>query len=1080
MGRVTRQQAKIREAEGIPPSPPTELPTGGTRRRKRVANSTRSVITSETTEDASSSSQQDHAVPDQTLREGNAGGYVHQHAQDAESTREQQDSLSDADRFFLNFTPEHALASFEHHSAEASAARPEVIQTSPSSPSNTSALFAQILSPAKSSSVNGLAAEAVPSSHSTGEQATRVESVSTQTDGPAASVASPIIHTTPQPQSQTVVVRDASAQTDHFLDTFKTMGRYGFNSGIAAIPDFCDITLHLGGEREIRITRVSGSTIREIGDILGDERELSYGRNWLTPEEIAVAEAKKAAAEAKLAAAEAQVNASSENKRKRDEETDMPEAQRRRISLSPPPVPKPRQNSARRMRWGKNGNGMGKSLRATQLALSRGSPSSDHEAGPYNTNGELLLSSNTHSQNQNEDLIEGGPAGSIAATNSATADITSSSGMQSPTASAEADLGDGSAATQIDEPPPQTPQRGFWLPSMVTSALRYVPSIRRRHAPPATPRTSRDNARDQRVAQTEPRRPMPTHSDFGQRLQTSQLAAQKTFRTKENIESMKKVREERDRISFEWAKLEEERKITEEARRIAEEERKVTEQEKQDVADAHRAALSSQPTGSKRRRPSPRVIPNPKGVSYGLDPDFFYDSDSEDEEDANASRKSRRTSGSDHSPSDTRLLNTPNSSKVPATGSHTFPNEQATKYNGSRFADSPPNVFGQSTTHSELTISKDDPRFNHSGHFEAPYFSSSSEEDSSEEEEEEIASPIVDKSRSVPPSATQGTVGQVADNAVSASSPQKPVQGPMFPPVTPAPKQGVAKAEKRWDPEAAKTLERNRELLRAKIAGQSRSVLSPKDIQNSPSKPYVPSQAGGTQQTVQPTVPAIFFQPQQANTGAPVAPVEKSIGSQDEEGGFSILGAARRTSPKSNTQKLVETLSTSTVREIVNGLQSYDNYQQSMDPEAKGLVESEWNASDETAANEDFQTTFADFVAAQKQDTATPGLSISRSSPRVADDDDVIDDEDHASLYDDEEDRDNEENINDAGDELLDESEDDNRTKAYTVPTPTAFEDFNMDPEVAAFLNAQWTAEDEAYASDEFQSQLASAAQSAF
>ncbi|KAI4254484.1 MAG: hypothetical protein L6R42_007168 [Xanthoria sp. 1 TBL-2021] len=151
-----------------------------------------------------------------------------------------------------------------------------------------------------------------------------------------------------------------------------------------------------------------------------------------------------------------------------------------------------------------------------------------------------------------------------------------------------------------------------------------------------------------------------------------------------------------------------------------------------------------------------------------------------------------------------------------------------------------------------------------------------------------------------------------------------------------------------------------------------------------------------------------------------------------------------------------------------------------MDPEAKGLVESEWNASDETAATEDFQTTFADFVASQKQDMATPGPSISRSSPRVADDDDVIDDEDHASLYDDEEDRENEENINDASDELLDESEDDDRTKAYTLPTPTAFEDFNMDSEVAAFLNAQWTAEDEAYASDEFQSQLASAAQSAF
>ncbi|KAL9033894.1 MAG: hypothetical protein Q9180_005705 [Flavoplaca navasiana] len=567
---------------------------------------------------------------------------------------------------------------------------------------------------------------------------------------------------------------------------------------------------------------------------------------------------------------------------------------------------------------------------------------------------------------------------------------------------------------------------------------------------------------------------MPTHSDFGQRLQTSQLAAQKTFRSKENIDTIKKVKAERERISLEWAKLEEQRKLTEEARRIAEEERKVTEQEKQDVADAHRAALSSQPTGSKRRRASPRVIPNPKGVSYGLDLDFFYDSDSEDEQDANASRKSRRTSGPEHSPSDTHLLNTPNNLTARAHEPYTSPSDHATTYTGSRFADSPPNVFGQSTTHSELTIAKDDPRFNHSGHFEIPWSPSSSEEDSDEE-----ATPVVDKSQSVPPLSTQDNATLASESTASTSSPPKPAQGPVFPPVTPAQKFGGVATDKRWDPEAAKTLERNRELLRAKMAGQSRSVLSPKDIQYSPSKPHVSSQPD-TQDTPQTTAPAIFFQPQQANVGAPNAPVEKPVGSQSEEGGFSILGAASRTSPKSTAQKLTETLPF--VQERLNGLQSYSTFQQTMDPKAMEYLESLWNVGDETAAIEDFRATFTEFDASRKQDLARPGSSQSRNTYRYADDDDAIDDEDHESLYDDEDGDDarHDNDVGDAEEALLDESEEDKQPEAPTLPTPTAFENFTMDPKVAEFLNAQWTAEDEAYASDEFKRHFASTAQPAF
>ncbi|KAL8768253.1 MAG: hypothetical protein Q9209_005484 [Squamulea sp. 1 TL-2023] len=1084
MGRVTRQQAKIREAEGIPPSPPTELPAelGGTRRRKRIAKSSRYIITSETDEDVSSSSQQDPTVPDQTLREGNAGGYVHA-AQCAESTREQQNSLQAADLFLLNFLPPYAVASPQHHGAEEITAPPEVIQTPTPSPSNTSALFAQILNPAKSPSGVGLAPKLF-SPQSTGDQATVIRSVSTQTDGPAASIASPTSANTSR-QSIQIVTRDVSTQTGHRPKTFRPMGRYGFDTGISILPNFCNITLHLDDGKEILISKVTASSIRKIGDIFLNDGGLSYEFNWLTPQEVGAAEAE---AKDRAAVPEAKDLVSPANKRKRDEETDIPEAQRRRTDHSPAPtsaagsalktVAKPAYRSARSARrmqfMGKNGNGLGRSLKAMQTALPEGSPSARSDAGPYSNNGELLLSSKVSADEQHDDPVDSGPVASIATTNSAITDTASHGDPQFPLANADADLSGEAAITQSYDQTQQTPQSGSWLPKLVSSAIRYVPGIRRRQAPTATPQASMANVRiaDQRAAQTEPRRPMATHSDFGQRLQNAQLATQKIFRTKENVDAMRKARAERERIKEEWAKLEEQKKITEE-------ERQITEKEKQDVADAHRAALANQQTGAKRPRLSPRVIPNPKGASYGLDLDFFGDSDeSDNDQDASPSRKSRRTSGPDHSPSTISMANTPNIQNGNTTGSRTSPNQRATEYTGSRFSDSPPNVFGQSMAQSGPSISKDDPRFNHSGHFEVPWSPSSSEDDSGEEED--VATPVVDKSQSVPASATHDTVGQGSDNAVSAAaSPQKPAQGPMFPPVTPTSKRPVAPPETRRDPEAAKTLERNRELLRAKIAGQSRSVLSPKDIQTSPSKAHV-SQAI-TQQTVQPTAPALFFQPKQASLTVPDAPIGIPIGSQDKDDEFSILGAASPRSPKSNARRLAETLPT--VQGKLSGLQSYDHYQQTMDSKVKELLESSWKASDETASGEEFRPAFMDFVASQEQESPVPAMTRIESLRQLVDDDEAIDDEDHASLYEDEDDSDDEGNDNAEEDEpyneeeaLLDESEDDDGNTAITPPSATAFEDFPMDPTVAAFLKDHWTAEDEAYASDEFKTQLASAA----
>ncbi|KAL8878563.1 MAG: hypothetical protein Q9192_008422 [Flavoplaca navasiana] len=145
-------------------------------------------------------------------------------------------------------------------------------------------------------------------------------------------------------------------------------------------------------------------------------------------------------------------------------------------------------------------------------------------------------------------------------------------------------------------------------------------------------------------------------------------------------------------------------------------------------------------------------------------------------------------------------------------------------------------------------------------------------------------------------------------------------------------------------------------------------------------------------------------------------------------------------------------------------------------------LESLWNVSDETAAIEDFRATFTEFNASRKQDLVRPGSSQSRNTHRHADDDEAIDDEDHESLYDDEDGDDarHDNEVGDAEEALLDESEEGNQPKAPTLPTPTAFENFTMDPKVAEFLNVQWTAEDEAYASEEFKSHFASTVQPAF
>ncbi|KAL8816479.1 MAG: hypothetical protein Q9223_004520 [Gallowayella weberi] len=1229
MARKTRQTSKLREAEGIPPSPPIELPTelSGTRRprKKKAPPATQTLITSETDEGASSSSSSQHhqLVPDQPLREGNAGGYVH-NSTSAESTREQQAFLTDTDRSPTSFASQGTATSRQTSGADEVAApskaslgsghagstytsphtpsatstslasqgtatsrQPSGAEevaapskaslgsrpagstcTSPHTPSATSVLFAQIANPQSSPPYLRTVHQGVTSPTRTIEPIASVQPVSTQTDGLAASATSPVadrtglsrlqkttsdtaVQTETSPQSSpndlwrvwaeyqgvtsptrtiepTAAVQPVSTQTDGLtasatspvadrtglsglqetpsgtavvqtethLQAFKPLSLYAYKSEVSVLPDFCSVTLHLDGGREIRISQASALAIRKISDILQRDPLSQYERNWLTSQEIEAAETEaeaeaEAEADAKAKAkAESERQQQSATKRKRNEDTEMPQAQRRRIT--PPPTPSA--NMTRRVRFMRANRGRyGRSL-----AAMRADPLGEEEAGPYNENGDLQLFRPTPSHTQDDDPFINNSIAGPSTQDIGTPDEASRGDEQSPPQNEDTSAPDtqdsGVGLAQINEEALQTPQTGSWrFGSLVKSVSRYVPGFRPQRRPLAAPQTGTPIARDhnQPAAQTEPQRSatMAGHSDFANRLQNSQTAANKIFRTKENIEAMKKVKAERERIKEEWANLAEEKMITEQEKLEIAETKRITEREKQDVAEAHRAAVANQLPGSKRKRTSPSVIPNPKGVSYGLDLDFFCYSDSSEDEEVeklSPSRKIRRVSGPDHSSSKKRIANPQITPSAPAL--HTSPSGRAAEYNGSRFSDSPPNVFGQAAVPSRKVITKNDPGFNHSGHFKVPS-PHSSDEDS--DEEEEVATPVVDKAPPLPSSTTLQSTGNDSDHAAPASSLRKSATESMIPPVTPAPKQVVTAPEARRDPEAAKTLERNRQMLRAKIAGKNKSVLSPKDIQG-PSKVQVPSQAA-MQPTPQLTNDDIFFRPQQTNTGAPTQPTpqltndaisfqpqQTSTGApvaQAKDDGLSILGAASRKAPKSPARMLAETLPS--IGDKLDKLQSFNDYQQAMDPRARESLELSWKEADETTAGNHFSSSFKEFSDAQKQDSAELAKSQSWDF-RQASDDEATDDEDHASLYEDENDNTHKgQDINDLFEEtnedeeaLTEESEEDSSATPPLTALPTAFRDYSMDPAVATYLKEQWTAEDEAYAGDEFKTQL--------
>ncbi|KAL8896835.1 MAG: hypothetical protein Q9207_007514 [Kuettlingeria erythrocarpa] len=1126
---TTRHKAALRRAEGLPPSPQNEaeLPKElrePPRRKKKAPKSTRSTRSTATPDsEEEPASQQNQEVPTQTLREGNAGGYIR------ENSSEQQDFLPELQSQTSESQQNHSDVAQEHNTSdEATLALQEIpgsravhsAQTPHPSPSlscwspgtgssRVVSIFRDILSKGVSPRAHAFPPQPAK------EQATAAVSVSDQTDGKLAAAASSFgVGTVPAlqgisptfplhtPKNITPSTRTISTQTDAPADKFRALSLYTFRSELAFPPESCTMTLHLGNEREIRVSKVSSAALDQIKEILHD-RNLVFERNWLTSEEAA-AETAAAAALATQETDTTEKQPQSSVKRKRDETNDdTPSARRRRIEPGHSPTPAPamspsplRERPPVRRKGRLGGRYLaGRSQTAKPLrpdSTSTEAPATTDSTVRYGRDGALRLlrapQDDDHRRNGSgreasvavgndsddegeESILEWTEGPYWSSNRNPMSQAVNSSSLPAAAGVALSPKDTSSGAPELTPPEePATPSAGPSQPSgwrfgsIFSTARRLIPGIRRREAPVEAPQTIRPTVRtqgltdshspeqSQRGAQTEPRRQEqrsdqasiePT-SNFAQRLRGSHAITQKTFRSRENIEEIKRVKMEKEKIQAEWARLEEERKITE--------------QERRDVEDAHRAAYASQQPGSKRSlRPSPRVIPNPKGVSYGLDPAYFDSSDEDEVEPAQPTpsrthpkRKARRLNGPNQSGvGPDRELNeveTPFSKSI-----RTSSSDQALQYLGPHFSDSP-NAFEVSAAHSgpgkdnrESALSQDDD-FNHSGHFQVPISPTSSEEGESSTisqqphrstpqdspPTESAVSSSDKRRRSI---VTQGTVARspspqdssaITDAAAVAVTKSKASKGP----ATPAPK------PRSGDP--SKTLEQNRQLLRDRIAAKGgKLVPSP---QNSPEKSQVakPVSQAPTGQASAPQLPSVA---QQLQSSKSRARADESLfveaGTAAAKDDFSILGAADKSASES-PYLFVDALPPE-----ISKLHAYQDYRAKMDLMVQDFVESSWELRDEEEAISTFNSAFADFFdfeQAEEEAQASPAAQDADAD----DEEPFVDnpDDDEASFYSDEEEV-------KSGDQVLREI------------LSSAAGIFNMDPAVSAFLDSQWTPEGE-------------------
>ncbi|KAI4201290.1 MAG: hypothetical protein LQ350_003328 [Teloschistes chrysophthalmus] len=1207
---VTRRGTKEREAQGILPSPLREIPAELSGRRKKTKPSTRSTITPDSDGDAAVSQNQDTTT--HALREGNAGGYVGS-ASSTQGIREHQDSLPVVEQHDMAPQNNDTLSPGQQSAFEAAAAAVGIVRGSP--PVSSFILSESIQTPPHSpvfsfrspitltgGDVPTLLVQTGVSPVQSGEElATPAQSVSPTTDGQEAAVVSPpiIFNTSPvitsdaSTQSEALPInasaqseapltassqvevplittrdwststriptsQDISVQTTVSAISFRPLGLYGFRSELAVPPRSCSMTICLGNDKEIRVSKISAEAMHEIAGILHDHNSI-FERNWLTPSEEAAAAAVAAAAAAAVAAA-AKCAPSSTTKRKREDQVESPpSAQRRRIEIETEADPTstsatspPKQSSRkgiRRLRQmaldkaltdkARTDNLRSQRTLANALISLREADAKAKSVDRYNEKGELRLLGQPVDQPENDHDDEDIPIyGTFAPFTEGSEPVFGPFTQASEQVFAPANL----SSDQVENQPSQaqTPDHSSWrLGSLFNTAKRFIPGIRRQDNSSPSSQTIQpsvhtsvavdtSNNPSQQVTQTEPRHQdqhsgqvnAEAQSNFAERVRDSQKSSKKAFRNKENIAELKKLRAEKERIKVEWAQLQEECRITELAR--------------QDVEAAHRAAYAAQTTGTKRRAISPEVIPNPPGVSYGMDLAYFGFSSSEEDEEPNPSRKTckmppfkvRRTHGPD----------SPQSAK----GKYASVDDEASKsadteallYKGSSFSDSAPNVFRQSKARSDegkprarrqeflkelvfddgRVLRLSDHNFNHSGHFEVPWSPDSSDEDEPSSSEtpagEQSLSPVVvEKANSghdmsAPagannqatkiPISQQPSLASILQSSNASNLGQTKPMPAMQPPVTFAPTQGVSTTTslglttptpKNAVPgagagkniEASKTLERNRAMLRAQVAEKSgRFVLSPKDIAKNNStaamsqqcKPVSTFQVQSQKAKTGSQTPDSLFIPPGSNeesqatslfgattgTEGSSDPSTKSV----EQDHFSILGAAGRaspespSSPKSPGQKLAETLPS--VQSQVSRLQAYNEYQQTMDPKVKEVLEASWAASDEAASSSAFQTPFTAFLSSQQPEAKQSSLHRQQLGAPVAEDE--LDDYDDAQFYE------NDQNQQGAG------------TGGAAVVSEGASDvlgsTFQMDPVVSAYLETHWTAEDETYASDEF------------
>ncbi len=580
---TTRHRAALRRAEGLPPSPQNEgeLPKElrePQRRKKKAPKSTRSTRSTATPDsEEESTSQNNQEVPTQTLREGNAGGYIR------ENSSEQQDFLPEPQSQLPGSQQNHSDVAQEHNTSdEATMALQEIpgshavqsAQTPPhsssrlgSSPGTRSSRVVSIFRDVLSKAVSPRAHASPPPSAV--KQATAAVSVSDQTDGQLAAAAFPFaIGTVPalerltptfprtSPKNITPSTRTISTQTDAPADKFRPLSLYTFRSELAIPPESCTMTLHLGNEREIRVSNVSSAALDQIKEILHD-RNLVFERNWLTSEEAA-AESAAAAALATQGTETTEKQPQSSVKRKRDETNDdTPNARRRRIEPAHNPTPAPamspspfraRQAIRRKGRLGgrylAGRSPIAKPLRPDStstdalattdstvrygrdgtLRLLRAPQDDNHRRN--GSGGDASMAVGNESDDEGEESILEWTEGPYWSSNrNATSQAANSSNLPA-TAGTGLGLKETSSGAPELTPPeePTTPSAGPSQPSgwrfgsIFNTARRLIPGIRKREAPVEAPQTIRPTVRtqgltdshspeqSQRGAQTEPRR----------------------------------------------------------------------------------------------------------------------------------------------------------------------------------------------------------------------------------------------------------------------------------------------------------------------------------------------------------------------------------------------------------------------------------------------------------------------------------------------------------------------------------------------------------------------------------------------